>query len=582
VAGHIKYIRKRSGGVYEYHRRVPRPVIDHDESFERVFKSRPLFRRSLGTRCQVEALSKGQRVNSAFEALLHQAMIIAGMAHDIAAVEDRYTRPVTETLLQSIRANFQHRRTQKWRRAKIGAESSDAIRRDLREMVDERELFAEDLRAVLLDHRVLSSPNLPNISNLAQDIITAEQLLAPEGSIEFDAICRAIREGIIAGERQVDAMLSDHISSLPTGHSTAVDHAPRLSEVVDTHADFLTKKRSLAELRGAFTAFKALHGDLRLNEIKRQHFLEFCRVEAGRNVGEKSSQSISRPLSAETIKKKVSLLRASINRAIKMGSFLGANPAANIDVKVFVRPTVRHLMPDKRPLEIDEINAILAHPWFTGCQSASQKHLPGRHFLGGMYYWVPLLALYTGCRAGELGGLKLSEIRIDDQHPHLIIANNEFRSVKGSYARRVPLLDCLIKHGFDEFVKTARSRSTPRLFEDWLPPSGRIDPDGTAWSNASLLRSFNRTVIPQCLGDRLVEGARREVTFHSLRGAFKTMLQRKQWGLPINYINEIVGHAKDALDQRYVKSIPISETYTATRYCNYEGIQLPSKFGPVA
>lgn len=575
MAGHIKYVRKRKNGIFEYHRRVPTSIIGHAAAYQKAFNSRALFRRSLGTRSQAQAMAEAQSVHTEFERLVHTANVIAGISATLPSAADRHTRPVTTAFLDKLRIAMQNRVTAKWRRLKISAETSATARETLSDMEYERELSASDLRDVLLNHNPPKSVNLPNIVELAEAEIENELLYAPQGSTAFDAVCRAIREGLIAGERETDDMLSDSASSLPSNSMQAAKHAPRLSEVVDAHARVLTKKRSQAELNGAKKAFVSLHGDLRLNEITRRHFLHLCSAEASRQIGGKDSDSVSRPVSAETIKKKISLLRASINRAIQTGQFEGANPAAQIDASMFARPAAPHLMPEKRPLEVQEINSILKHPWFVGCESETLKHRPGQYRLTGMHYWVPLLAIYTGCRAGEIGGLKVSELRLDDQYPHIAITNNEFRSTKGSYTRLIPVFDALLDIGFADVVSAARKRGSTRLFEDWLPPRGNVDPNGTAWSNASLLRSFNRTVIPQSLSDRLQSGARREVTFHSLRGAFKTMLQRKEWALPSNYINEVVGHAKDGLDQRYIKSIPISETYPTMRGCNYKGIIIP-------
>ncbi len=55
------------------------------------------------------------------------------------------------------------------------------------------------------------------------------------------------------------------------------------------------------------------------------------------------------------------------------------------------------------------------------------------------------------------------------------------------------------------------------------------------------------------------------------------MLGRARWGLPVNYIHEVVGHEKFALDKRYVKEIPLEETYPAIRGCRFDGLKLPTR-----
>lgn len=85
---------------------------------------------------------------------------------------------------------------------------------------------------------------------------------------------------------------------------------------------------------------------------------------------------------------------------------------------------------------------------------------------------------------------------------------------------------------------------------------------------------------PIALKGILIRRARREVTFHSFRDAFKTMLGLSNYRLPPNYKHEVIGHAKFALDQRHVGEIPVDETYPAVRACRYEGLALPPPPAP--
>jgi hypothetical protein len=90
-----------------------------------------------------------------------------------------------------------------------------------------------------------------------------------------------------------------------------------------------------------------------------------------------------------------------------------------------------------------------------------------------------------------------------------------------------------------------------------------------------MIRSFNNTLIPTALNGVLIPGARREVTFHAFRGAFKTLLGLQRYRIQTNYIHEVVGHAKFHLDERYVKQIPLEETYPIIHSCRYENVQIP-------
>lgn len=169
----------------------------------------------------------------------------------------------------------------------------------------------------------------------------------------------------------------------------------------------------------------------------------------------------------------------------------------------------------------------------------------------------------------------LDEVRIDDRMPHIIIRDNKFRTTKKHYQRKIPLLDQLMDLGFADFVAAVRSKGEERLLSDWLAPGGRAETDDPSWSNAAVIRSFNQTLIPKALTGMLMPGARREVTFHSFRGAFKRLLGLQRYGIQANYVHEVVGHEKFHLDARYVREIPLEETYPAIRKCRYEGLVIP-------
>ena len=96
------------------------------------------------------------------------------------------------------------------------------------------------------------------------------------------------------------------------------------------------------------------------------------------------------------------------------------------------------------------------------------------------------------------------------------------------------------------------------------------------WSNGTVLRAFNNRLIPKALKDILVPSARREVTFHSFRGAFKNMLGRSEHNLPSNYVNYVVGHSLPDLDQRYIGKIELGVLYKAIHECRFDAKLLPS------
>jgi hypothetical protein len=54
------------------------------------------------------------------------------------------------------------------------------------------------------------------------------------------------------------------------------------------------------------------------------------------------------------------------------------------------------------------------------------------------------------------------------------------------------------------------------------------------------------------------------------------MLGLKKHQVPVNVINEVIGHSKGELDKRYVGTIPLDETYPAIRACGWDGLKIPA------
>lgn len=490
---------------------------------------------------------------------------------------DSYSGGVCRPSTKSKRcARASARTARPWAQQIVRMELGQGDRAELDRMIAVREIEAGELRRILEDFGESSDPRMPSVAEEVARIIADERLNVAPGSLGWAALGRAVREGFVGGQREIDAMLGGTAPAMPIARLKRKETAaPLHSEAMADYIARLRAPRTIREATTAQAAFVNAMGDLRLDEISRAEIVQFCQIEGGKLVGGKSKGSITRPTSPETLKKKVGLIRAAINHAIETDRFAGPNPCGRIDVKRFTQPVPKAIMPDKRPFTVHELQLLVKHPWFTGCASATITHKPGAHRLDGMHFWVPILAMHTGCRAGELGGLRVAEVRLDHQHPHIVIQDNVYRTTKGAYRRSVPVLDALMDLGFGEYVERIARAGHDRLFPDWKAPAGRVDVGATAWSNAKIIRSFNRTVIPQQLKDILTEGTRQEVTFHGFRGAFKTLLGRAEYSLPENFKHEVIGHAKSALDKRYIQEIPLADTYPAIRYCAYAGLVLP-------
>ncbi|OBX18563.1 hypothetical protein A9995_11385 [Erythrobacter sp. QSSC1-22B] len=63
------------------------------------------------------------------------------------------------------------------------------------------------------------------------------------------------------------------------------------------------------------------------------------------------------------------------------------------------------------PFTTDDLNTILGSPLFTGFQAEGKEHLPGNEQTRDWCYWIPLVAMFTGARIGEVAQLRIGDVR---------------------------------------------------------------------------------------------------------------------------------------------------------------------------
>ena len=129
------------------------------------------------------------------------------------------------------------------------------------------------------------------------------------------------------------------------------------------------------------------------------------------------------------------------------------------------------------------LRRIFTSSLFSGCSSKNRRSTPGQFLFKDGWYWVPIIALYTGMRLSEVVQLATEDVRHEhgiwfiDIHPGVIPNTGEKKQVKSESAKRqVPLADDLITLGFLEVVD--RAEKGGRLF-----PEIKFGSDGTPSKN---------------------------------------------------------------------------------------------------
>lgn len=167
---------------------------------------------------------------------------------------------------------------------------------------------------------------------------------------------------------------------------------------------------------------------------------------------------------------------------IKEALYCGPQPAFNgkSDEMLAVLPRDR--------LDDEELIRFVSSALFTGCDGPTRLWKRGRYFIQSDLYWIFLILLLTGMRAGEPPQIGLDDIvRVDDKDPEtgapLTVYFFDLRPYdpaqgrkalkalkhlkRADFSRVVPIHPLLIQLGLLERVERLRKRGETRLFPGW-------------------------------------------------------------------------------------------------------------------
>ena len=150
-------------------------------------------------------------------------------------------------------------------------------------------------------------------------------------------------------------------------------------------------------------------------------------------------------------------------------------------------------------------------------------------------FWIPIIALYHGCRLNEICQLDVNDIVQEKGVPCISINDNApDKSVKNrSSVRIIPLHPKLIDMGFLHYVNHRRKQSKTKLFELERIKNGMYGRPVQSW--------FARHLDKLGITDK-------SKVFHSFRHTFETMAVEKK--IPAEYQNAICGWTDQGVGQR--------------------------------
>ncbi|EJW11609.1 Integrase [Rhodovulum sp. PH10] len=258
-------------------------------------------------------------------------------------------------------------------------------------------------------------------------------------------------------------------------------------------------------------------------------------------------------LSNRTLNRYVSSLASVFKWAKKRQHYKGPNPFAE---QGYAKPDPKETI--WLPYRNDELSKLLRSSLLLGAVP-SERIEPKQHGMKHCLMWLPLMALFTGMRSGELCQLHTDDLAEEDGVTYFRVhADREGQRVKTEAAiRHVPVHSMLIECGLLDYV---RALPKGQLFPA-LKPGG---PDQKLnWYFGKRFTTYRRSVGVN----------RRRVSFHSLRKNAAQALKNAR-ATPAE-IAELIGHERGFTVETYAPlELPMPALQELIERIAYPGLDL--------
>jgi integrase len=224
-----------------------------------------------------------------------------------------------------------------------------------------------------------------------------------------------------------------------------------------------------------------------------------------------------------TVQKEVNILKAVLAKGIRELELTAKNPFEQIQV-----PLIPGSDSEKRVgFTLEE------HRLLINCASQS----------GDDIRMIALTCAFTGCRIGEAVGLRIEDLRLDADTPHLRIELYGQRSLKtGNSQRDVPVLEPL-RDALMRYLEAFNGEGNGALFPRYNSMNRPPNAGGATASVNKWIKSLGLTK-----------------TSHCFRHSIISML--RETGLPLDLREEITGHQGQRISDNYGEQVSIKRKYT--------------------
>lgn len=278
-----------------------------------------------------------------------------------------------------------------------------------------------------------------------------------------------------------------------------------------------------------FNLFRELFGDISVETIKVKESRDFksqiqliprnhAKVSAYRDKSVKQLVALDIPvnkrISVESANKHIARMSSFLNWCKQQG-YVAENPFVGMQIR-----TTKSKLSNRNPFSIDDLNKLFNDAIYS---SGKMKH--------SYYFWLPLIALYSGARIQEICQLELRDIRkVDDILVFDVNGNASTKRLKNLNSKRlIPVHQDLITLGFDRLLKRRTKQKQKHLF-----PELHIHASGREGQSQPASKWFGRYKAKHGFA---LDGIK---AFHSFRHTFVEELKNKN--TPEHITAALAGH----------------------------------------
>jgi len=238
--------------------------------------------------------------------------------------------------------------------------------------------------------------------------------------------------------------------------------------------------------------------------------------------------------------------------------------------KQFMLPPQRmsNSITKRDPFSIKDLQCIFSAPIYSGCLNDGYGFArPGLNKPQRARFWIPLIALFSGMRMGEIVRLRKVDIKVVDD-THCFVVSSQVRAedsgnrLKNQAAtRKVPIHSTLLALGFLKFVDS----KSDLLFDEIKGRDHRFRVNlFSQWFNGRFLKSVGITS--------------NKLAFHSFRHCFRDELRNA--GIPVDIVREIGGWSRTryGFESIYGSGVRTAVLAEAVEKVHYPGLDISHLF----